>query len=214
MFCSKCGAQVAEGDTFCQACGQRIDGTGRQIHTSIPIKDNQVKKHRIIGIAAVSIIVVIVLILGMILFGGRSEKDTVKKYVEGQLEGDGKKLINLFPEELIDGICQEEGYLNKKEMIAEVNEQLEKQLERVEDTYGNGWEYSYEVIETEDYPMEDLREMRQDYQEDYGVELEIEEAKEVKIEITTSSKDGENSTTNTIWVDIIKIGNSWYISGI
>ena len=221
MFCRKCGAQISEGVAFCPKCGESVveeNGKrtvgGEQIHKPILEKDNQIKKHRITGIVTVIAIVVIVVVFGINIFGGRSAKKTVKKYVEGQMEGNGEELIDLFPKELIAGICEEEGYLNKQEMSEEVEDRLQEQLEQIDEEYGEGWKYSYEIIEAEDYSIEDLRDMRQDYQEEYDIRLDIEEAKEVKIEVTTSSKDGENSTTNTMHVELIKVGNSWYINGI
>ena len=224
MFCNKCGAEIEAGNLFCQKCGeklsimeengQKVMEAGQQTDRLVAINDSQTKKCRRIGVVVVGIIVVIAIVLGIQLFGGRSEKSTIKRFVDGQMKGDGKELVSLFPQELINGICEEEGYLNTREMILVIEEQLQEQREQVDDTYGKGWKYSYEIVETEDYSIEDLRDMRQDYQEDYDIKLSIEAAKEVKIEITTSSKDGKNSSTSAVTIDIIKIGGSWYINGL
>lgn len=167
-------------------------------------------KYRIIGFAAL----VVIIILGIVLFGGRSEKSTIKKYVKGQMEGEAKKIVKLIPKEMVEAACEEEGYLDKKELIAELEEKLQEQLEQIDEVYGEGWKYDYEIVETEDKSVEELREMRQEYQEDYDIKLDIKEAKEAEIEITVSSKNTEDATTNTIWVDLIKIGRSWYIGGM
>lgn len=173
-------------------------------------KIRKIGKNRVIGIAAL----VVIIILGIALFGGRSEKSTIKKCVEGQMEGKAKKVVKLLPKEMVEAACEEGGYLDKKELIAELDEEIQKQLEQIEEVYGKGWKYDYEIVEKEDKSIEELREMRQEYQEDYNVKLDIKKAKEVEIEITVSSKDKEDSTTNTIWVDLIKVGRSWYIGGM
>ena len=226
MFCSKCGTEIEVGNKFCQKCGEKLpiieenlQGTqevNHQTYRPVSINNNptSIKRPKWIGVIIVGVIVVLAIGFATNSIGGRNAKSVIKKLVEGSMEGNGKKLVDLFPQELIDGICEEEGYLNKKEMISVLDEQLQIQLEQVDDTYGKGWKYSYEIVETEDYSVDDLRELRQDYQEDYDVKLAIEEAKEVRIEITTSSKDGKNSSTSTMTVDIIKIEDSWYINGL
>lgn len=171
-------------------------------------KGNKKKK---IAVAIVGIAVILAVVLLIKNVAGRSYKKTVKIYVKASLSGDAEELIDLMPEEMIDKTFEEEGFLNKEEMAEELEETLEEYLDNLDDYYGKGWKYSYEIVDETDYSISELRELRMDLKEDYDIRLDIEEAKEVEVELEVTSKDGETSNTTSMGIDVIKIGNKWYI---
>lgn len=171
-------------------------------------KGNKKKK---IAVAIVGIAVILAAVLLIKNVAGRSYKKTVKIYVKASLSGDAEELIDLMPEEMIDKTFEEEGFLNKEEMAEELEETLEEYLDSLDDYYGKGWKYSYEIVDETDYSISELRELRMDLKEDYDIRLDIEEAKEVEVELEVTSKDGETSNTTSMGIDVIKIGNKWYI---
>ena len=60
------------------------------------------RRHRIIGIAAVAIVVIAVFFLLSSLFGGRSYKSTVTQFLDASFDGDARAIFDLLPDDLID----------------------------------------------------------------------------------------------------------------
>lgn len=235
MICQNCGTDITENIGFCPVCGKQLgmannnneyvqqgytqnvfiqqgySQNGYAPQGNMPVAQQPKKDKKKIVIVAIIGFVVALLLLILFLFRGRSFDSTLKKYINGQLKGDAGQIIELMPDELIDAICEEEAFLNKKELVIELDEMLEEELKKIEEIYGKGWKYSYEIVEEEDYTTSEVRDLRKEYQEDYEIKLDITEIKEVKVEITMSSKDDSLENTTSMRIQFMKIGNSWYI---
>lgn len=160
----------------------------------------------------IAIVIILFLVLGGVgisLSGRRTLAATIAVYVEAYMEGNGKKLVSLFPDKLMDAIYSHESYLNETKIVEEIDDTLEILIEKYEEN-GIDYDYLYQIIEAENYSAKDVRKLQIDYLNEYNVELDIEEAKKVEIEITII-KDWITYNPDTIWVDAIKIGDTWYI---
>lgn len=207
MFCGKCGAENDNGATFCVKCGAAINS--EQMEPDNNVTDVKAKKKdRKVGIIVAVVIIAVALIVIFTLFGGRGYKSTVKKYFDASMNADAKAIINLIPEEVMKKALEDEGY-DKDEMnlfIEEWEKELEKAMDKIDDSVGEGWKMNYEITDTEDITGKDLKEIKEDY-EDY--DIEISEAKKVEVEVTVKVKDKENSKTAKLY--LIKVGRIWYL---
>ena len=92
MKCKKCGAEIKEGQKFCQSCGQAINENGeKSVAKKAPKKEFDKKK--IIKIAVpVAVIAVIVILLAVLLpkFGVGVKKIDFLDYVSIQVSGYNK----------------------------------------------------------------------------------------------------------------------------
>lgn len=207
MFCGKCGVKNADDATFCAGCGAKLDG-GQVVKNSAPVAANPNNKDRKIGMITVAVIAVIVIVLIIALFGGRSYKATVEKFVNAQFDADAEAVFELVPEKMIAYVLEEEGYDDDEfdKFIKEVNGELQDQLDYIERYLGKDWTVSYEILTAKDVTDDDLDDLKDDYED---IDIKVSAAKTVEVELTV--KAGETETSNSLDISVIKVGRSWYL---
>lgn len=207
MFCGKCGAKNTDNVEFCTNCGAKLNKSTSTRTAAVSLV-TQNEKNRKVGMIAVAVIVVLVIILGVVLFGGRSYKATVKKFVDATFDADAKAIVDLMPEEIITYALEQEGYESGElnDFIDEGDEALQEQLDSLNGYLGEGWKISYNITDEEDVKGEDLDDVKDAYED---VDIKVSSAKNVEIVITVSGDETESS--NTLDISLIKIGRSWYL---
>lgn len=207
MFCGKCGAQNADNAEFCTNCGAKLKKSAPTTAATVSVP-NQNDKNRKVGMIAVAVAVVVVIILGVVLFGGRSYKTTVEKFVDAQFDADAEAIFDLLPENMIDYMLEEDGYDSDDldDLIDEANEDLQDQLDSLDRYLGEGWKITYEILDTEDIKGDDLNDIKDAYED---ADVKVSAAKSVEIEITIKADEMESS--NSMDISLIKVGRSWYL---
>ena len=207
MFCGKCGVKNADDATFCTGCGAKLNEVQASFKTTTIVASSN-DKNRKVGIIAVAVIAIVVIGIIIALFGGRSYKATVEKFVDAQFDADAEAIFELIPKEMIDYIWEEEGYNDDEfdEFIKEGNEALQNQLDYIERYLGEDWDVTYTILNTEDVTGDDLDDLKDDYED---IDIKVSAAKVVEIELTV--KAGETETSNSLDVSVIKVGRSWYL---
>ena len=223
MFCGKCGTQNPDTAAFCKSCGTRLNSqvkpaaktvtkttarTQMQPQTEHPAPKHKRRQDKKIGLIAVAAVIAVVLVLTIVLFGGRSYKATVKQFFNATFDVDGKAIVKLIPDDLVDYVLDESGYDEDEldEMIADIEDEFEDQIASIKRYLGDDWDVSYKIISTEDIKGKDLKDLKEDYK-DIGVKISA--AKDVEMELTI--KAGETENSNTITISLIKVGRSWYL---
>ena len=205
MFCGKCGTKNADDATFCTGCGAKLNGmqvTKRDISVAVNTND----KNRKVGIIVVGVIAVIVIGLIIALFGGRSYKSTVNKFVNASMEADAKAIVSLIPDKVIDYIMDEEEYEDEDEMLDDLEEELRNQIDYIERYFGEDWKVSHEILSVEEVTGDDLDDLKDDYED---MAIKVSAAKTVEVQLTV--KAGETESSNSMDVSVIKVGRSWYL---
>lgn len=222
MICEKCNAEIPNGVRFCPKCGNRIsnENTTRVLESKysagVEVDLTQQKRHKFIGMAAVVLAAVIIIILISAIFPfGRSEKELVDQYVKASFTADAKTLWKLLPEEMRTVALEqmEEEYIyGEEEAIAYIQGVLETSLKSLYDYLGEGWKYSYEIVSEEELSATELGELIRAFREDGVTTFQASEGKELEIELTLESSDGELLRSSSLYFTIVKIGNSWYVT--
>lgn len=75
MFCERCGTQNPETAKYCRNCGAELKKSNSR-KTTFPVPNHSAPKN--VGMIAVIAAVLVVVLLGIGLFGGRSYKTTIK----------------------------------------------------------------------------------------------------------------------------------------
>lgn len=208
-FCPNCGAPVMEGKSFCAACGAKLNiipAAGGKNYVRPDRRKTTVEKSIKTGLIA--IVVLLMLVLCVSLFGGRSYKKVVDQYVKASFSADGAKMVELIPKEIFEDACDDE-YITRQEGVEKVSEQLQDYIDTLDNYYDN-WKTTYEIVETRDYDSDELEDLQEELQERY--QLKVKEAKRVTVELTVQS-NGEELGNRTMEITTIKIGNSWYFWG-
>lgn len=176
--------------------------TKRDISVAVNTND----KNRKVGIIVVGVIAVIVIGLIIALFGGRSYKSTVNKFVNASMEADAKAIVSLIPDKVIDYIMDEEEYEDEDEMLDDLEEELRNQIDYIERYFGEDWKVSHEILSVEEVTGDDLDDLKDDYED---MDIKVSAAKTVEVQLTV--KAGETESSNSMDVSVIKVGRSWYL---
>lgn len=207
MYCTNCGVHNPDDSSFCMECGVLLGNAPSAGSASGAIRS--ANKNRTIGIATVSVVCLVVVIIAVFLFGGRGWKKTVRKFMEASLDADGEVILSLLPDEVIEAVC-EEADMTERELAKYFTKKIEYSYD-VYDIDTSELDWSYEIIETEYYSKKELRSLQEDY-EDEDIDITLKAGKTVTIELTVCYDDDENSTE--VDIGLIKVGNSWYIDVI
>lgn len=207
MFCGKCGAKNEDHVAFCANCGAKLNGASSTstVTLSTPSQNHQ---NRRVGIIAIAVVAVAVVLLGVFLFGGRSYKSTVEKYIDYQFDGNAEGIINLMPDKMLDYAMEQDGYApsDLDEAIADMNDELQDQLDTLDSYFEEGWDISYKITDTEDVKGDDLDGIKDSYAD---ADVKVSAAKSVEVELTITS--GETESSNSMYIDLVKVGRSWYL---
>ncbi len=219
MFCGKCGTQNQDNAAFCKECGAQLSQTKAPANANaripLQVKPRPQRKHvapkgkyrqdKKMGIIAAA---VIVLIAAIVLFGGRSYKSTVNKYVKAQFNVDAAAIIRLIPDDVIDYMLEDKGY-DKDDLdglIEEANDSMQDDIDSIKRYFGENWKFSYKIINAEDIKGDNLKDLKKDYKR-MGVNISA--AKTAEVEYTV--KFGELESSNSMKFSLIKVGRSWYL---
>lgn len=207
MYCGKCGAQNADDADFCANSGAKLKKSAPTTATTVSVP-NQNDKNRKVGMIAVAIAAVIVVILGVFLFGGRSYKVTVEKYVDASMDANAKAIVDLIPKKVMDYALEQDGYDSSDldDLISDLDEQLQDQMDSIDSYLGEGWKVSYEILSEEDIKGDDLKDIKDAYED---ADVEVSAAKNVEVELTVTADETESS--NSLDISLVKIGRSWYL---
>lgn len=155
-------------------------------------------------------LVVVAAILILFIAGfSRSEKSTVKQYLTAYMEGNGKKVVSLIPDDCIEQEIKNGYYSNKKEMIADMDATLAYLNAELTHRLGSKWKYDYKVLTSESMARDEIQ-FWIDYST-YGISYsKIKEAKEVTVQIQLSSEN--DSYAFNLMLLLVKMGPKWYVA--
>lgn len=206
-YCTNCGGEL--GNTqFCTKCGTKVESTYEETNFVNNNTSSHRKANKFIPIIAILVIVAIAT-SGFYIFGGRSYKSLVKTYVDASMKGDAKKLVSLLPEGRVQYMI-DSWYDDEDAIIEDLQEDLDDSLNQVKDILGDDYKVSYNILDERDYEESEFAEFKEDYLNDYNTKISA--AKELTVELVVSAKGKESSKNVTFTA--VKIGHSWYISGL
>ncbi len=171
----------------------------------------QARHYRRIGIMAVSAAALVVIAgitaLCIFLFGGTSYQKAIDNMMKATLDADAKAAYAMFPKAYQQKLLKEEGYANEREAIEDIANELENTKTGLDNLLGKGWQYSYKILSVENRSSRELRELKEEYLDDY--DIQIDGAMEAEVEFAIRCEQGNQSST--LDVPLMKIGRSWYI---
>ena len=171
----------------------------------------QARHYRRIGIMAVSAAALVVIAgitaLCIFLFGGTSYQKAIDNMMKATLDADAKAAYAMLPKAYQQKMLKERGYANEREAIEDIANELENTKTGLDNLLGRGWQYSYKILSVENRSSRELRELKEEYLDDY--DIQIDGAMEAEVEFAIRCEQGNQSST--LDVPLMKIGRSWYI---
>ena len=166
MFCRNCGTQNQDGAGFCCSCGAPLSSGG-------PAGGGAAAKAKNINVKLIGIVAAVVVVLFVafkLLFGGGGGPEkSATKFVDSIFKGDGKAIVNMIPDKVVEEIMDEED-MTKKEMIEELNDGLEYIKDDMDDMYDK-WSVKCKVLDTEDFSKRELRDLADRYEDSYDIDV-------------------------------------------
>ena len=209
MFCEKCGAPNADNASFCSNCGNALHGTPAASAESYVAPLQQKKAFNVQALTSNPMIKIIaaavaVLLIVMLVFGGRGYKATTNKFINAIFDANASTVLKIIPDDYVS-YMMDEADMTRREFRDELEDTLGYVTEMMDEFYP-GWKVSHKIIGTEKISGEDLQDIKEEYR-DYGVK--VSKAMLVHVDMTLKY-DGE-SDTDTATLCLIKVGRSWYI---
>ena len=173
-------------------------------------KESGKRKGKMFMIIALILFVAVIAAVYFLFFGGRSEKKLIDQWVDAYYQGDAKKAWNLFSEPTREIILEKEfdGY-SEKELIEELQLDMDEMQEAFDWDLGRGWTYKYHIIEEYVLDKEELETIQFAYEINGYDDFKISAAKVIEIEVDLYDSYGSYYDTEYFDMNIIKEGNSW-----
>lgn len=227
MYCPKCGTQINEGAAFCPQCGTPISTPSQPQKSEAQNKNyqnnkntfNTVKTHKKKKKGILIAIVAVLLIAGIttatvILCRGKSYEKVIEEFLDAGFTNDVESVLNLMPDEFVSQLMQEYGYSpsERYKFILELSNNPENIVDTLTDTYGENWDYSYEIDTVIDIPEQELQQTLLDLKSYFSSQLNfdnITHLKGVYFTIHIESENGNESMPMGLLLG--KIDGSWYV---
>lgn len=230
MQCHNCHTEIDDSAILCSACGAVVKEQPEEEHTDTREKHRRANLRRYIAIGA-AVTVLLVGVLG--LWMNNTAEAVATRYVQESMEGDLKTVLSLCvgdmrnllekksTEEQRKNIFQnaeEQGALVGLELSVNNFSEYYKALatitqETYTQAYGEGYELSYEVRETEDMSIKEFDAICDAYANvhaDLSVDTDrLQVGKIVTVTVTVDGKDGVQSYDRTIY--LVKYKGAWKV---
>ena len=229
MFCGKCGTHIPDGAAFCPSCGNT---TGAQSPANPQPTANaqptayaqptaatkkKISTNTIIGIAAVAAVVIAVAVILICIFAGgggsgaKSPEAVVEKYVKATvIDMDADAFLDCIHPDILKVAAEDEFDGDVDELKDQLREQMDG-LKEMMDGFGDSVKISYKILESEDIEDEDLDDIIEYFEDEYGVKVTA--AANVTFEQRTQGEmmGQQVDQTQETSVTAIKIDGKWYI---
>ena len=213
MFCRKCGAEIPDNAQVCDNCGTSVSVVPETV-VSDGSEDISIKKkisNSTVGIAAViAAIVVILAVLAVIFFGGRSYRAVVNEFFDSVYEDtDTEELAELFPPALLRA---EFGYYGDNDSMYDMMDYYIKSELSTINVDDDRIKVKYDIVSNEKYDNDKFDELKDQLYSQYGIKPSA--ARSIKANYTLTVKGSNASQSDTVQLELIKMGRSWYLVGL
>lgn len=203
MFCKKCGSQIDDTIKFCPVCGTAVQKESEPESATQKIRGS-ILKHK----ASYTVILIAVIALFFLLrscSSGNSYDSPIKTILTAMEEKNVSKILDAYPDEIIDKMEEESGM--------DINMMADAMGESMFDSLSeNGASYSldYQINSEQSLTLSEIEELHDKILRRTEVDLDISEAKELKVTLIKEIAGEKKYDGDTIIV--IKIGRKWYMN--
>lgn len=206
--CSRCGKKSLAGERFCGGCGNPLTSPSKPATPAMPEKKKFNPLPLLIAILASTIVILTIVSCGDGDFTafGRGYDSVVKQVETYYCTGEWGKALDLVPQEKLTHDYNALGK-TEAELRREYMEDGSFYLTQCNSYLGSGWTHFYTITEQRNLVGVELANKKQFLREEY--DLEITAYKIVEIEI--DQRGSWRHRTETLEVEMVKIGWSWYL---
>ena len=225
-FCINCGAPIEDDIVFCTNCGAKNEEQAAPVEQveeqeqfvaveEAPAKKNFIEKAldwvkantlKTIIIAGAAIVV---LVLAIILLGGKPYQSAVNNY-QAVLNGKASKLEKMAPKEYWEYMEDENEDFDIDEVKDQFEENYETSLELLEEKYGDNVRIKIKVTDEKKLKDKKVKDLADALNEKYDIKKKsVKQAYELELEMTIKGSDDEDEDEMELYA--VKIGSKWYL---
>lgn len=204
-FCGNCGTTIPEGSPFCPTCGAPAPAPA-------PAQGGNkfdLKKIIIAGVAVVLVVVLCIVLFSSCGGGGgaSSPEKVVDKFLTAAYKDfDAEATFKcMMPEDIIDEQMEKED-MEPDEAYEEFQDKLDDLKEAFED---NDVKISWEIGDVDELDKDDIKDIQEIYEDQMDLDIEIEDAATVEVELIAEA-DGDENSMDMDW-SVVKIDGDWYV---
>lgn len=186
MFCTKCGKPVDPSARYCPACGNPVGG-GKKAAAKLRLPDKWLK----LGVVALAVVLALSLI-GR-LFGGSGRDEVIPNYLHAIEQQSFSLLKKAVQPEIVDQISPLASNWVTMMMLGEVRS------------------VSFDIKGYQSMSRQQIDELREILNREYGVSPSISEACEVDVYIKFLDAFGDERNVKDSPMRIYKTGGHWYV---
>lgn len=213
--CLYCGCNTKSDLNLCEACRQKLLEPNAQdmadSSQNNPQPDTKPKKRMIIKfnknlavLAAFAAPLIFIILIVSFSYVKKPYTLLLEEYFDGLKTADAAKIISTYPESYIDQLQH-----ISEDLHSIINKNLAENIKKQENTLGRGIHLNYKIIRAEKCGKWALAQIQSTLKNDYNLDG-ISGAYNVELEVTIKSSNNSRSFNSS--VEIIKIGDRWYIS--
>jgi len=243
-FCGSCGAQIDKSEKFCAKCGAATQAQlsfaqnqSTQSEQSEAEKSTKTPSHKKVGLIACAAVLIMVIGVGLIIFGGNSPESILTRYVEAMFEGNFNRMSRYSAidiSRMVSDVVIEDAGISEREFreslydlagvrtIEELLQQdMERERERLERDLGRNLRVSVDIIDSLTVRGIEMRERISSLEsilERVGIDVDagrvirldrINEMIDFEIEITVAGRDDE--MVDFARFTMVRIGRDWRV---
>lgn len=229
-FCTSCGATQGEQpkqDSAAASAADSVKNTINDIKDKVDvgaIKDSltmdnikslktEPNKNTIIALSCIGAValIVIIIILCAVFSGGY--KKPIDKMFKAFEDGDGKALMSIYPDVLIESDDFEDNikdadYDSVKEYF---EEQAEKFTDQLEEEYGKDLKISYKIEDKDELSNKKLKDIKDSLKAQGAKNVKVTKGYELDLEIKIKGDDDDDE--DDLEIIVAKVNGQWCIPG-
>ena len=224
-FCTNCGAQLEDDVVFCTNCGaknEEQEAPAEQIEQQevvtaeeAPAKKNFIEKAlewvkaNTLKTMIIAGAAIVVLVLAIILLGGKPYQSAVNNY-QAVLNGKASKVEKMAPKEYWEYMEDEYEDFDMDDIVENFEESYETSLEYWEEEYGDNVRIKIKVVDEKKLKDKKVKDLADTLNEKYGIKKKsVKQAYELELEMTIKGSDDEDESERELYA--VKIGSKWYL---
>lgn len=213
MYCRNCGFRNEDNASFCINCGEKLETTkeNKTMDQLLYKQETSKIKHEkktIIPMMITLVLLIMILVFPIFILSDQAEKEVIDQFFEGVITCNGKMIVSLLPEELIDEM-EEEG-ISRSDVEDKIERRLKSAMEMLNYTDGKEIDYSYKIKNIKKVSEADLIDLQDEYLD--VCELEISEAATMEIQVQVYEQEKNNNTI--LEIGLMKMNHKWYLDVI
>jgi len=244
MFCKQCGEKLELDARFCGSCGDTVEAppapdpnqAEQGVGFAPPQAPAPAKKisNTHIGMIACGLVALIIIVIGISIFGGRSAESVLRRYLTATANLDFNRALRytiIDMDDVTNAIMQEMG-MTQREFNQELYDDFgvrsmralfdmiaDELREEMRDEFGRNPRINIEVYDSHELRRSDREAVIDRMERDFrwmGIELDdvvrvdrIREMIEFEVDLTISG--GGNSMTQPHTVIMVRVGRNWRV---